>query len=136
MKVLQLCLRVPYPPRDGGAIAMYNIVKALWNQNVDVDILSVNTPKHFVDISTIDQNFVKKTNLETVHIDTSVKPFMAFSKLVKNQSYQISRFYCKKFEDKLVRKLQLGNYDIIQLESLYMAPYINAIKKTAMPKLH
>ena len=135
MKVLQLCLRVPFPPRDGGAIAMYNIVKALWNQNVDVDILSVNTPKHFIDISTIDQTFVKKTNLETVEIDTGVKPVAAISQLLKNQSYHISRFYCKKFEDKLIQKLQSGNYDLVQLESLFMAPYITAIRNYSNAKI-
>ncbi|MBT8194794.1 MAG: glycosyltransferase [Bacteroidia bacterium] len=135
MRVLQLCLRVPFPPRDGGAIAMYNITKALWSQNVDVDVLSVNTPKHFVDVSAIDNHFVAKTNLETVDINTAVKPVAALSHLIKNQSYQVSRFYCKKFEEKLIEKLQKGNYDVVQLESLFMAPYLQVIREHSKAKI-
>lgn len=135
MKVLQLCLRVPFPPRDGGAIAMYNITKALWSQNVDVDVLSVNTPKHFVDVNSIDKQFADKTNLETVEINTAVKPVAALSHLIKNQSYQISRFFCKKFEEKLIEKLQQTNYDVVQLESLFMAPYVQAIRQYSNAKI-
>ena len=45
MKVLQLCLRVPFPPRDGATIAMYNLSDSLIKAGAVVKALSFNTKK-------------------------------------------------------------------------------------------
>ncbi|MBK7854485.1 MAG: hypothetical protein IPJ79_05860 [Bacteroidetes bacterium] len=48
MKILQLCLRVPYPPRDGATIAMYNLSESLITAGASVKALAFNTKKSFV----------------------------------------------------------------------------------------
>ena len=42
MKILQICFRVPYPPHDGGAIAMYDIAYNLSQKGHEVQVLAVN----------------------------------------------------------------------------------------------
>ena len=45
MNVLQLCNKSPFPPKEGGPIAMYNLGYGLMNQGHNVDILTMNTFK-------------------------------------------------------------------------------------------
>lgn len=48
MKILQLCHKSPYPPADGGTIAMNNITQGLLHEGFSVKVLAVETPKHHV----------------------------------------------------------------------------------------
>ena len=56
MRVLQLCHKAPYPPRDGGSIAMNNLTQGLINLGHEVQVLAINTPNNFIDITTLDSN--------------------------------------------------------------------------------
>jgi glycosyltransferase involved in cell wall biosynthesis len=49
--------------------------------------------------------------------------------LFSNRSYHIERFVDAGFEAKLIEILQSGRFDIIQLETLYLAPYIPVIRR-------
>jgi glycosyltransferase involved in cell wall biosynthesis len=44
------------------------------------------------------------------------------------ESYHIRRFRSKAFDDKLKAVLQSDTFDIIQLETLYLAPYVKTIR--------
>ena len=46
MNILQLANKPPYPPRDGGAIAIYNLWKGLKFHGHKVEILAMITPKY------------------------------------------------------------------------------------------
>ena len=46
MHILLLCPRVPFPPHDGGAIAMYDVAAGLARAGHRVTVLAINTPKH------------------------------------------------------------------------------------------
>jgi hypothetical protein len=46
MKILQLCNKVPYPAKDGGAIAMLNLSQSFTELGHSVTILAMNTQKH------------------------------------------------------------------------------------------
>lgn len=129
MKVLQICLRVPYPPKDGGAVAMNNITNGLIENGVDVKVLAINTPKHYVNIQTLPGDYVKKTKFEALDVDTRIKVSDAIKNIVGKDSFNVSRFYSMAFEQKLVDILKKEEFDVIQLESLFTTPYIDAIKK-------
>lgn len=135
MKILQLCVRVPYPPSDGATIAMYNISKSFYENGVQLKILSFNTNKNYVNVSDISTDFKDKTSIETVDIDLSVKPFPAFLNLFTNQSYNITRFISKEFEAKLKKNLEKESYDIVHLEGLFLTPYIDTIRKHSKAKI-
>lgn len=135
MHILQLCTRVPFPPNDGGTIAMYNIAVSLMNAGCTVDVLSFNTKKHFVAEDKINCDYKNAFRLKTVFLDASVKPLAAFLNLFGKESYNISRFYIAEFEAQLIQLLAQNTSDIIQLEGLFMAPYLSVIRKHSSAKV-
>ena len=46
MKVLQLCNKPPFPPVDGGTLAMNSITQGLLSAGCEVKVLSMTTDKH------------------------------------------------------------------------------------------
>ena len=129
MKVLLLCLRSPYPPADGGTIAMYNMARSLKKTGTDVKILTFNTRKHFIDPASLPEEFVSAFDPEMVYLDASVKALPAMLNLVRGDSYNISRFDTPLFHTTLASLLQREQYDVIQMESLFMTPYLTTIRK-------
>ena len=135
MRILQLCHKVPYPPRDGGSIAMNNLTQGLINTGNQVRVLAINTPNNLVYIDEIDQEYVKSTKIEAVYIDTAIRISAAFLNLFTDKSYNIERFISDDFDSKLAEILQEEEYDIVQLESLFIAPYLATIRKYSKAKV-
>ena len=135
MKILQLCPRVPFPPVDGGLLGLYNMAKALHHQGAEVKMLAFNTSKHFVNIKDVHDDFVKTYQLETVYLDNNLSILSAFKNLFSKQSYNISRFISTDFENSLISIFEKENFDIIQLDYLTMAVYIDVIRKHTNAKL-
>lgn len=69
MHILQLCFRVPFPPHDGGAIAMYETARGLAEAGHQVTVLAVNTPKHYQPATALD-HLGPNVRLVTVDVDT------------------------------------------------------------------
>ena len=46
MRILILTPRLPWPPRDGGRVAMSRLAQSLANGGAEVEILSLNPRKH------------------------------------------------------------------------------------------
>jgi polysaccharide biosynthesis protein PslH len=135
MKILQICSKIPFPPKDGGSIAMNILTHGLIKSGNEVDVLAVNTPKHFIKDEEIDSDYRLKTNYQSIFIDTSIKPLAAFFNLFSSKSYNIVRFYSKEFESQLITKLKSNRYEIIQLETLWVTPYVDVIRKYSNAKI-
>ncbi len=135
MNILQLCNKVPFPPKDGGCIAMNALTQGLIKEGNSIKILAINTRKHFVDVSQLPADYLLNTKIETVFVDTEIRIADAFFNLFSSRSYNIERFYSKKFEDKLIAILQKESFDIIQLESLYVSMYVSTIRKYSKAKI-
>lgn len=135
MNILQLCNKVPFPPKDGGCMAMNNLTQGLLNEGHKVKILAINTKKHFVEIEKLPANYRSSTNIEAVFVDTTVKPAAAFFNLFSSKSYNIIRFYSKTFEKKLIDVLKAESFDIIQLESIYVSMYVDVIRNYSKAKI-
>ncbi len=128
MKFLQLCKKCPYPLKDGESIAVTYLAKALHDLGCEVSLLSMNTTKHWVEVDTIRDQLAHYKQTEFVPLDNQVKPLHAFLNLFSSDSYNISRFDCDDFAEKLKDLLERNSYDVVQLESLYLAPYIELIR--------
>ena len=129
MRILVLSNRIPYPPKDGGAIAVLNMVYGFIRQGCSVKMLSLNTNKHYVKVDSLPAGLLKDAQLEAVDINTNVKALPALSNLLfSSQSYNITRFYSSEFEKKLIHILKNNEYDIIQLEGLHISTYLPAIR--------
>lgn len=129
MKILQLCKKFPYPLKDGESIAVTYLSKALHKQGCEISLLSMNTSKHYTNIDQLPADYNQYEQIEVVDIDNSIKISQAFLNLFTKESYHVSRFISKDFETKLIEMITENDYDVIQLETLYLTPYIDIIKK-------
>lgn len=129
MKILQLCKKFPYPLKDGESIAVTYMSKALRELGSQLTLLAMNTTKHFFDVQQLPSSFDHYRSIHTVNIDNRVKPKDAFLNLFSEDSYHIARFVSEEFKQKLIQLLRKQKFDVIQLETLYLAPYIPTIRK-------
>ena len=130
MRILQLCNKVPWPPKDGGAIAMLTLSKGFSLLGHEVHVLAMNTKKHHIDIEDIPDNLKEKVNFELVDVPAQVTTGGLLSNLLFSKlPYNASRFINESFSRKLIRLLKENHFDVIQLEGLYLCPYISLIKQ-------
>ncbi|MCF8233461.1 MAG: glycosyltransferase family 4 protein [Bacteroidales bacterium] len=135
MKILLICNKSPCPPREGGPIAMSAIINGLIKANCQVKVLAINSNKYQVSPSEIPEEFRKKTAIEFGYIDLGIKPVKAFLNLFTGNSYHVERFINENFRKKLEQILEEDHYDIIQLETLFMSPYLDTIRKHSSAKI-
>ena len=135
MRILQLCHRVPFPSNDGGSIAMYNLTKAFLANGHTVFMLAINTRKHFVDTAAVEEAFFKTSCFKSIVVDTSVRPMAAFLNLFTGKSYNIERFISHDFNEALIEILQQNQFDVVQMESLFVAPYLETVRKYTTAKI-
>lgn len=129
MKILQLCKKFPYPQKDGESIAIANLSKSLVDLGCEVHLLAMNTSRHYVRLDDVKEETAHYGKVYAVEVDNRLKPFDALSNLIKGQSYHVCRFESSGFEQNLRKLLQEEEYDVIQLETMYLAPYLDIIRK-------
>ena len=129
MKILFLCNKSPYPASEGGPMAMNSLVTGLLDAGHQVKILAVNSKKYHVTLEDIPQDYRKKTGIELIDVDLRVKPLAAFTNLFTGKSYHVERFISKDFTNRLIEVLKKDTYDVVQLETLFMTPYTDTIRK-------
>jgi len=135
LKILQICHRVPYPAIDGGNIAMMNMALALIESGNELSQFNLNTSKHFVDPESIPVDLRNQLHFHSSTIDTKIKIHELVKNLFTRESYNIVRFYSKNVEQELTDALRKTSFDIVQLETLYAAPYISCIRKNSTAKI-
>lgn len=136
MNILQLTNKMPYPAKDGGSIATLNLSKGFVNNGNRVTILSMNTSKHFFEKKDIPTELTDKINFKTVYVETSINFTDALSNLLFSKlPYNAVRFIDDNYRNKLINILKTVDFDIVQLEGIYLAPYIETIKKYSNSKI-
>lgn len=136
MNILVLSTKLPYPPKDGGAIATMNLSMGLAEVGCKVMMLTFNTKKHFFPPEEIPANISDKIKIECVETDTSLKLFEAFKNLFFSRKPYISeRFNKKSFTTSLEILLKESEFDIVQLEGPYLSHYIPVIKAMSNAKI-
>ena len=68
-------------------------------------------------------------------MDLRLKPLDAFLNLFTGKSYHVERFDSEKFRNRLIETLKANDFDIIQLETLFMCPYIPVVRKYTRAKI-
>ncbi len=135
MKILQLCKKIPYPLKDGESIAIHYLSKGLVEQGCEVSLLAINTLKHHYELREIPEELAHYSVIKHHTVDTNVKAWDAFINLFSDSSYNIDRFDDEAFRQLLAETLEENTFDIVQLETLYMAPYISTIRKFSSAKI-
>lgn len=136
MKILILAHKMPYPPKDGGSYVTLSFAKALAELGCEITLLAMNTYKRRFNISDIPIELRQKINFHSVDVDTKIKLIPLLINLFQKKSYHIWRYgSSKKFAEKLVNLLQSEKFDIVQLEGLYLSPYVELIRRHSKAKI-
>lgn len=130
-----LCNKAPFPPNDGSSIATYNMAKGLERVGINIQVLAINTKKHYKSDDEVRVGFEKKSSYESVYLNTNPTFFGAFLNLFSRKSYIVSRFIDSEFEYKLIETLKHNQFEIIQLEGLFVAPYLEKIRQWSNAKI-
>ena len=109
-------------------MAMNSIITGLLEAGHQVKILAVNNEKYHVKESDIPEEYKQKTGIELIDVDLSVKPLNAFLNLFSRKSYHVERFISEDFKARLTEVLEKEQFDVVQLEVLFMAPYVETIR--------
>lgn len=134
MKILQLCPKVPWPPDDGGRVAMRVLALSLRRAGAGVRTLCLNPCKHHVEPSSLPEE-ARDLRLEAIDVDTSVTLAGALRSLVTGTSYNVDRFYSEAFRRRLIEVVSEERPDVVLLESLFMVPYVPALRATTRARL-
>lgn len=130
MKILFLNNKPPYPPKDGGSIASLSMIKAFANAGHHVTVLAMNTLKHHISPFELPNELTSKIIFHLVEVPAKIAPTEAFINLVNSRlPYNAQRFINKTYRHKLEVLLKATNFDVVQLEGLYLCPYIDTIRK-------
>lgn len=135
MHILQLCKKFPYPVKDGESLAISYLGKALHQLGCKVSMLAMNTVKHHAEIEPDNPQMRHYESIHVIEIDNRLKPKDAFLNLFSKDSYHISRFESEAYGEKLIDLLAINDFDVIQLETLYLAPYIPIIRQYSKAKI-
>ena len=114
---------------------MNNVTQGLLNLGHQVKVICVETPKHPSKKKDLPKNYLKQTQFESVFVDTSIKIKAAFFNLFGKRSYNIERFICEELETRIEDLLANGNFDVVILEGLFVAPNYNTIRKAFRGKI-
>lgn len=134
MNTLHLCTKVPFPPKDGGALGIVSFISLLMKTGTPVTILAANTPKHEVE----EQDIPREPNLKViaVPVNTDINPLsLVFNFLFSAKPYNVIRFQSENFRNVLIQLLKQKQFDIVQLEGPHMGVYYPEIRKYSNAKI-
>lgn len=136
MNILFLTNKAPYPPKDGGSIATFGMIKSFADADHKVSVLAMNTRKHHVTPFEIPDEIKALITIHLVEVPAHIKMFdMIRNLLVSKLPYNAERFIDKHYKTKLKNLLTSFKYDVIQLEGLYLCPYIETIRQHSSAKI-
>ncbi len=130
MKILQVCKKFPFPPKDGEVIAINTLSKSLTALGAEMTLLTMNTSKHRVNVADLPADFYDTfKTVYDVEVNNDITIWGGFKNLFEKESYHVTRFINDAFAQKLVEILRGGNFDVVQLETVFLAPYIPYIRQ-------
>ncbi len=133
MNILQLCLRFPFPPVDGGTMAMASTAKGLKHIKANLVIGALNTSKHFANAQQV-KKAQQEFNIHAFEINNTITPLNTLSNLFSAKAFHVSRFYSGQVEAQIKQLLLENDFDAVVFESLFTAPYLDVVKKHSKAK--
>jgi polysaccharide biosynthesis protein PslH len=134
-RVLHIMNRVPWPVKDGGTLACYNLMKGLHDAGCEVTLAAMNTSKHYIDTDTLPQSFNRIAEVHTSFVNNNVKPSGAFLNLFTQRSYNIDRFITPGFKALLAEILERNTFDLVIFDNLFTAAYVDLVRSKSSAKL-
>lgn len=135
MRILQLCNKPPFPPIEGGPIAMNAITQGLIQAGHKVKVLAVTSYKFPIHRHDLPETYLENTGFIPVFLDLKIHPFKAFLNLFSNKSFHVQRFISKDFEEAIGSALIAEKFDVVHIESIFLASYIDVIRQHTKAKI-
>ena len=135
MKFLQICQKPPLPLTDGGCIAFHALTTGLMQAGHGVKVFTLFTDKHDFLPETMPEEYVQKTDIEGVYVDTNMNFVDVYCNFMTRDPYNLSRFFSVDVDIRLTRLLQKEKYDCIILESIFTTPYLPTIRRNVNTKV-
>jgi polysaccharide biosynthesis protein PslH len=132
MKILQLCKKFPFPVKDGESLAITTLAQAFHALGHEVTLVAMNTTKHWSDLARLPDDFNHYAAVHSVDIDNRLRPLgLAHNLLFTNHSYHVARFEDEHFAQKLRAVLRNQDFDVVQVETIYLSPYLDIIRENS-----
>jgi glycosyltransferase involved in cell wall biosynthesis len=128
MRILILTPRPPWPPIDGGRIAMARLAEGLVRAGAEVEILSLNPRKHRVDA-------IAPMALQAIDLDTSRIIAPAFGAMTSDVPFIVGRFFSDEFRDALRTTIRRFTPDVVQIESPFLLPYVDVVRRESVARV-
>jgi glycosyltransferase involved in cell wall biosynthesis len=125
MRILLLTPRLPWPPLDGGRVAMARLAVSLSRSGAEVEILSLNPRKHRAEAAA--------SPLPTVAVDVDTARILApaYHAIATGTPFVVSRFVSVEFQEALRAALQRFQPDLVQFESPFLLPYLETVRRAS-----
>ncbi len=131
MKVLIITIKNPFLAKDGGSLAILNILEGYRNLGYDITLLMMNTLRHYIPREKF-QGKINQYNIKVIDFtfDNNIKIINALKNLLLSKMpYNLERFYSEDFEKEIAKILSEEKFDFIQLESSFSGLYLDIIKQ-------
>ncbi|GAB3922690.1 glycosyltransferase family 4 protein [Mucilaginibacter myungsuensis] len=134
MNILILTHRVPFPQNGGYPIVVGNTIRGLVDKGHTVSLISLNEKKE-TGKQVAQDELLDRIDHRVFNIDTSISMMGALIKLLGKQSTSTDRYYDAGFEKFLIAEVKKKEFDIIQFEGLFVATYLESVRKNTKAKL-
>jgi glycosyltransferase involved in cell wall biosynthesis len=133
MKILVLSPKPPWPPHDGGAVAILRSVEGLASNGAEISLLSMRTEKHGPPAGKEHLSFLHSH--ETVKVNTRISPLKMLQNLLfSNEPYDLARFRSDEFARVMRRVIRHGGFDLVHCEGTLFKCYLPEIRsETSAP---
>ncbi|MCX8112086.1 MAG: glycosyltransferase family 4 protein [Bacteroidia bacterium] len=131
IRFLQLTPKPPYPPNDGGALAMAHALETVTLLGWETHGLTMSTYKHpYTPQPSIPTPFT------AIEVDTRPTLRGALRNLLSREPYHVARFRSSQYAYALEQLIDKFQPHIIQVESPYLTPYVESIPLPKVYRLH
>lgn len=123
MKVLFVCHRVPYPPKRGGKIRPFNIIRHLGERGHEVTVASLaRTPQELHE----SQDLAKHCARTLVEVIPNAVAFARMvARLPQSKPSSFGYFYSPRLQRRIDAELATGAYDLVFVHCSSVAPYVS-----------
>jgi polysaccharide biosynthesis protein PslH len=136
MRILQVCYKLPFPQRDGGSYSLHSAARAiLQDPSNELVVLAMQLKKNGESHWNVPVEFKKKTFFESIEVDNRVNFLEVFKNLFSGVSYFSSRFRSEEFALKLIEVLRQNEFEIVQIEHVYLCQYVPLIRQVYKGKI-
>jgi glycosyltransferase involved in cell wall biosynthesis len=115
---------------------MLNLTRGLASQDQEVAVLAMSTRKHPAKPEKMPEGIRRMATFRFIRVPARITWYGALFNLVfSRKPYTAVRFFSRSFKNEIIHLLNNFRPDVVQLEGLYLCPYIPVIRRHSMAKI-